>query len=125
MDEDVAKTAKAKRPPGAGANRRTEERRPYRSTALAIAGGQEFQVRTLDISRTGLCIAAPVNPPLGLRFRLRMQLGHQPKGAVTLETEVQVMHSVLASQDSGFRIGLRFTRASPDLLRAVSHYLEL
>ena len=125
MDEDVVKTAKAKPVPSAGADRRVDERKPYRSPAAAIAGGQEFPVRTLDISRSGLSIAAAINPPAGLRFRLRIRLDRQPQGAVVMETEVQVMHSVLARQDSGFRIGLRFTNASPDLLRAIANYMGL
>jgi len=109
--------------PSSGAERRVEERRPYRSSATVIAGGQELPIRTLDISRTGMCIAAAINPPPGLRFRLRMRLDRQPQGAVVLETEVQVVHSVLARQEGGFRIGLRFTQPSAELLVAIGHVL--
>lgn len=124
MDNGVAKPAPAKPAPAGGAERRVEERRSYRSTATAMAGGQAFPVRTLDISRSGLCIVAAVNPPPGLRFRLRLRLDRQPQGPVTLETEVKVMHSVLASQESGFRIGLSFTNAGPELLKAIGNFLE-
>lgn len=117
-------TAKDDPSPGSGAERRVDERRPYRSTAAVLAGGQEFQVRTIDISRSGMCIVAAINPPAGLKFRLRMRLDRQPQGAVTLETDVQVVHSVLARQESGFRIGLRFTAPSNELLNAVNHFLK-
>lgn len=109
--------------PSSGVERRVDERRPYRSSATVIAGGQELPIRTLDISRSGMCIAAAINPPPGLRFRMRMRLDRQPRGAVTLEADVQVVHSVLARQESGFRIGLRFTNPSAELLNAISHFL--
>jgi c-di-GMP-binding flagellar brake protein YcgR len=112
-------TAKDDSPAGSGAERRVEERRPYRSTATVIAGGREFQIRTLDISLSGMCIVAAINPQPNLRFRLRMRLDRQPQGAVTLETDVQVVHSVLARQESG----LRFPNPSAELLRAISHFL--
>lgn len=110
--------------PGSGAERRVDERRLFRSTAVVLAGGQEFQVRTMDISRSGMCIVAAINPPAGLKFRLRMRLDRQPQGFVMLETDVQVVHSVLARQESGFRIGLRFTSPSNELLNAVNHFLK-
>lgn len=109
--------------PSSGMERRIEERRTYRSSATVIAGVQELPIRTLDISRNGMCIAAAINPPPGLRFRLRMRLDRQPQGAVTLETDVQVVHSVLARQESGFRIGLRFINPSAELLRAIAYFL--
>lgn len=108
---------------GAGAERRIEERRPFRSSATIIAGGREFQVRTLDLSRGGLCIVAAINPQLHLRFRLRLRIDRQPHGAVTLETDVQVVHSVLVAQENGFRVGLRFLNATPQLADAVANYL--
>ncbi len=108
---------------GAGAERRVEERRPFRSSATIIAGGREFPVRTLDLSRGGLCIVAAINPQLHLRFRMRLRIDRQPRGAVTLETEVQVMHSVLVAQENGFRVGLRFLHATPQLAEAVANYL--
>lgn len=109
---------------GSGADRRVDERRLYRSTATVLVAGQEIQVRTLDVSRSGMCIVAAINPPAGLKFRLRMRLDRQPQGFVLLETEVQVVHSVLARQESGFRIGLRFTAPSQDLTTAVNHFLK-
>ncbi len=109
---------------GGGAERRVEERRPYRSTATVLAGGQEFPVRTVDISRSGLCIVAATNPQPGLRFKLRLRIDRQPQGAVTVETDVQVVHSVLARQESGFRIGLRFPSPSTELINAINHFLK-
>ncbi|RZL35561.1 MAG: PilZ domain-containing protein [Rubrivivax sp.] len=110
--------------PAGGAERRVEERLPYRSSATVIAGGQQFQIRTLDLSRSGVCVVASINPPSGLRFRIRMRIDKQPGGgAVTVETEVAVVHSVLASQLSGFRIGLRFMNPNIELTRAVEHFL--
>lgn len=111
-------------PPTATADRRVEERRTYRTTAVAVAAGQEFAVRTRDISRSGVCIVAAINPPAGLKFRLRMQLTRQPQGTASFEVEVQVMHSVFARQENGFRIGLRFVQASGDLMRAIGHFME-
>ncbi|MCE4553188.1 PilZ domain-containing protein [Roseateles cellulosilyticus] len=110
-------------PTATAAERRVEERRAYRSTATVIAGTHQFQVRTLDISRSGMCIVAAINPQPNLRFKLRMRLDRQPQGPVTVEADVQVVHSVLASQESGFRIGLRFVNPGSQLLGAVNNFL--
>lgn len=117
-------TAKVDPTPDRGADRRVDERRPFRSNAMVLAGGQEFLVRTLDISRSGMSIVAAINPQPNLRFKLRVRIDRQPQGAVTLETEVQVMHSVFARQESGFRIGLRFVNMSAELSAAVGHFLK-
>jgi c-di-GMP-binding flagellar brake protein YcgR len=116
-------TARDDLPLGSSAERRVDERRPYRTTATVIAGNNEFQVRTLDLSLSGLCIVAAINPQPNLRFRLRMRFDRQPGAAVILESEVQVVHSVLARQESGFRIGLRFIKPSDQLLKAVNNFL--
>lgn len=89
-----------------------------------MAGGHEIQVRTLDISRSGMCIVAAINPQPNLRLRLRLRLDRQPRGPVTLEADAQVVHSVLAAHESGFRIGLRFINPSPQLAQAVSNFLS-
>lgn len=113
----------APEPSPQGKERRVDERRTYRTAATIIAGGREFQVRTLDLSRSGLCIVAAINPQPNLRFRLRLRIDRQPQGPVTLEAEVQVVHSVLASHESGFRVGLRFVSPSAQLTKAIEHFL--
>lgn len=109
--------------PISGIERRVDVRRLFRTQATVIAGGREFQVRTLDLSRTGVCIVSPVNAQPELRFRLRLRIDRQPQGSITLETDVQVMNSVLASNENGFRVGLRFIQPSLQLSDAIVNFL--
>ena len=117
-------TAKAEPTPDRGAERRVDERRTFRTHATVLAGGQEFQVRTLDLSRSGMSIVAAINPQPNLRFKLRVRFDRQPQGSVTVETEVQVMHSVFSRQESGFRIGLRFLNISTELATAIANFIK-
>ncbi len=100
--------------------RRIDTRRPFRSHATVIAGGRELSVRTLDLSRSGVCIVSPVDAQPRMRFRLRLRIDCQLQGMVTFETDVQVMHSVLAASEAGFRVGLQFIQPSPQLISAIA-----
>ena len=98
---------------GGGAERRQEERRALRVAArVSLGPGQVFEVRTADVSSSGLGIVASANPKPGVTFKIEFVLPLRPSGTLNVEATVKVMHSVLARQEGGFKIGLQFLKLS-------------
>jgi c-di-GMP-binding flagellar brake protein YcgR len=106
------------------ANRRVHERKLLRVAAQVIVPGRpEVEVRTWDISAGGIAVVAAVNPPVGLKFKLRVRLPVRPAGTAALESQVEVMHSVLIKSEGGFKVGLRFVDLSSTAAAAVMQFL--
>ncbi|MFY7855817.1 MAG: PilZ domain-containing protein [Rubrivivax sp.] len=110
---------------GDGAERRREERRALRVPArVSLGPGQVFEVRTLDVSPSGLGIVASANPRPGLTFKIEFVLPMRPSGALNVEATAKVMHSVLARDQGGFKIGLQFASLSPGAEAAIQKFVN-
>jgi PilZ domain len=107
-----------------GANRREHDRRTLRTTAAVLFGAQSLEVRTLDVSESGLAISAAVNPHAGTRFRIAFSLPRRPQGYTEISAEVEVISSVLSNSDDGFRIGLRFLALGAAMRDAIVQYVK-
>lgn len=103
--------------------RRSFLRKSLRTIATVHVAGQTVRVRTLDVSVSGMAIVAAVNPPPGMSFDIEFELLVGGRGA-TVRAKAQVMHSVLSSADSGFRIGLNFLSIEPASVTAIEQYLR-
>lgn len=103
--------------------RRGSLRKSLRTIATVHVAGQTVRVRTMDISVGGMAIVAAVNPPPGMTFELEFDLLIGSR-VVTIRAKAQVMHSVLSSAESGFRIGLSFLSIDPASVSAIEQYLR-
>ncbi|MFM9917016.1 MAG: PilZ domain-containing protein [Rhizobacter sp.] len=106
-------------------NRRQHERRYLRGVATVVLSPKDsFEVRTLDISAGGMAIVAAANPRPGTTFSIQVSLPLRPKGFTAIEARVQVMHSILASDEQGFKVGLQFVSLDAPTAAAVIQYLK-
>jgi c-di-GMP-binding flagellar brake protein YcgR len=111
--------------PLAGQDRRQQERRALRGAAtVVLSPTQAFEVRTVDVSLGGMAIIALANPRPGTAFSIRFNLPAKSGAAVAIETRALVLHSVLASDGQGFKIGLRFVGPSDATSREIRRYLD-
>jgi hypothetical protein len=88
-----------------------------------LSTGQVFDVRTTDISVEGLGIVAAANPRNGTTFRIQVTLPMRPTGTTTFETTAKVVQSILAGEEDGFRIGLKFSGLTPEIEAAIRKYM--
>ena len=105
-------------------NQRQHERRSLRSVAIVtLSPTQSIEVRVLDVSVGGMAIVAAANPRPGITFTIKIPIPTRPTGAVIIEAQAQVIHSVLARDQDGFKVGLRFVDLRDDAALAIRQYL--
>ncbi|MDO9314084.1 MAG: PilZ domain-containing protein [Burkholderiaceae bacterium] len=110
-------------PPATG-NRRQYDRCYLRGVATVVLSPKDsFEVRTLDISSGGMAIVAAANPRPGTTFSIKVSLPLRPKGFTAIEARVQVMHSILASDEQGFKVGLQFVNLDTATAAAIVQFL--
>lgn len=109
-----------------GTERRAHERKPLRVQAHLLPPGQApFAVRLIDLSEGGLRIACSVNPPLMSVSTVRMPVPSADRiTSTTLEVRVQVMNSIYARSEDGFRVGLQFLDVSLANQQVIANFLE-
>lgn len=109
----------------AGTERRAHERKPLRVQAHLLPPEQPpFAVRLIDISEGGLRIACSVNPPLMSVSIIRTALPSADRLSFsTLEVRVQVMNSIYARTEDGFRVGLQFLTLSSANQALIAEFL--
>lgn len=91
---------------------------------MVVSGVSAAEVRTTDISEGGLGVAAAASPGIGSRFRIRFGLPHAGKGTLPVEAEVIVVRSILAQDEGGFKIGLRFVSMDDTGVRSVKKFVD-
>jgi c-di-GMP-binding flagellar brake protein YcgR len=107
-----------------GPERRKSERRGLRTTATILLGQtHSFEVRTVDISATGMGIVASANPKPGTVLDIRFSIPFPPNGQLPFESKARVVHSVFSSNESGFKIGLTFIDLPPNSAAAALRYV--
>lgn len=119
---------------GTPAGQNGSERRQFERRVLHVpaqlhlnAGGnttaRPMSVRTVDISLGGMAVVAPVNLREGvlLEIHFTMVLRRQP--SVDLKLKVEVMHSILARDVDGFKVGLRFVALDDWASQAIHHFV--
>lgn len=108
-----------------GSDQRKHDRRVYRTTARILFGpNQVVEVRTTDISMGGMGIVASANPKIGTTFTIHVLVPVKPEGVMPVEARVEVVHSVLASDEGAFKIGLEFKSLSAAAETALKRYFE-
>lgn len=84
-----------------------------------LADGRQVLAETLDLGKGGAAIVTDVNPPLGSRLRIRMNLPARPRGSAVFEADASVANCILAPRDGGFRVGLQFGALSAEAQAAL------
>lgn len=107
-----------------GAERRAAPRKTLRANAELLVNGQRVAVRTLDISSSGMGIAAPINPRVNQILSMLLAPPDAPRGTTRVEVAVTVVHSILRRADGEFNVGLRFAQLSPGASDLVKKYLQ-
>ena len=105
--------------------KRQHDRLSMRSTALLLLPNRaQVAVRTTDISRVGIGLAASANPPEGLVVQLRVQVPQRPAGYKDIDVQAKVVHSVFSRREGDFRVGLLFLNPSSQALSVIVDYLN-
>ena len=107
-----------------GSERRADPRKALRANAELLVEGKRLEVRTLDISTSGMGIAATINPRVNQSLSIFLAPADAPRGPARIEMPVSVVHSILTQAEGGFKVGLRFGQLSPAALDAVKKYLR-
>ncbi len=107
-----------------GPDRRVHERKKFRSTAQLLLLGRKFDVRTLDISVSGVGIICSTNPAAKTPCSIRLSLPMKSSGLRLLELQAMVVHSVFSSANDGFSVGLLFVAPSAEATDVISGYMR-
>jgi c-di-GMP-binding flagellar brake protein YcgR len=91
---------------------------------VTLSPTQSIEVRVLNVSVGGMAIVAAANPRAGIIFTIKVPIPTSPTGVVIIEARAQVIHSVLARDQDGFKIGLRFIDLRDTAAAAIRQYLE-
>jgi c-di-GMP-binding flagellar brake protein YcgR len=107
-----------------GENRRLAERKLLRGRAqLQFTGRPPMEVRTLDISASGMAVASPSNLPAAAPCALQLVLPLKT-GRFPLQVNARVVHSVFSNAEGGFKVGMQFLGVSSAMSAAITQYIE-
>ena len=105
-------------------DRRGQQRHAFHADAtVVLADGRQQLVQTLDIGKGGAAIVADFNPAAGSTLMFRVRLPARGKGSVPFESVAQVVSSILAGHEGGFRVGLQFPPLNEASLAALKGLL--
>jgi c-di-GMP-binding flagellar brake protein YcgR len=105
------------------AERRGAVRKPLHVRARLTAAGKSVEVRTFDISRSGLGIYAEFNPRNGLEVEVSCSLIKPGKEPQAFQARGRITHSVFTSDGRGFKLGMEFLHVDAASLQALSVFL--
>lgn len=96
-----------------------------RVPARVILGeSTEFEVRTSDISESGLGLVAAANPKIGTQFHVVFGVpGPTPLPSV-IKAHVTVARSILAMDEGGFKIGVFFNSLDEPSISAIKRFID-
>jgi hypothetical protein len=105
--------------------RRQVERKPLSvRVRLALAGKPEVEVRSVDISHSGMSVVVEVNLSPGTTCNLAFTLPQPDSGQHKAQVAAVIAHCTYSSKRSGFVIGLQFKGVSADLQAALARYVR-
>jgi len=107
-----------------GINRRLAERKLLRGkAALHFPDRPLMEVRTLDISTSGMAVVAPDNlPPSAtctIQFMLPLKKGRQP-----VQLSGRIVHSVFSNAEGGVKVGMQFLNVPASTTAIVKQFIE-
>ena len=103
--------------------RRGAVRKALHVRARLTSAGKSVEVRTFDISRSGLGIYAEFNPRAGLEVEVSCSLSKPGKDPQAFQARAKITHSVFTSDGRGFKLGMEFMHIDAASLQALSWFL--
>ena len=91
---------------------------------MLLPGGKPLQVHMLDISAGGFSVVASVNPRSQETCVALLTIPAMPYDSKTFEVQATIVHSTYSSIDSGFKIGLKFTKISPEAHAVITQFVN-
>jgi hypothetical protein len=102
--------------------RRTAARRALRAVVTMKSGAFVVNMRTADISPSGICLIGDQRFPVGSEWRIEFRLP-TAAGPVPITADVSVVYSVLAA-GQGWKSGLQFSRMSQEEFDVVAAFVR-
>lgn len=105
-------------------DRRRDERRLFRGGAVwAPVGQSPAQVRTVDLSASGIALVSSTNPPIGCRCRVHFYLPMREGGNKAVDLMATVARSSFSAAEGGFRVGLEFEAPDAEAMRVIKRFI--
>lgn len=109
----------------AGAERRAAIRRPLRAQAMVLLPGVPGRpCKTVDISESGICVTMAEALASGTHCLIGFELPDRQGNRKRHQARARVVHSVLASQSDGFKVGMQFREVPDPVLLAIQTYVR-
>ncbi len=100
--------------------------RHYFRTKAQLAFSQQviLTVRTVDISKGGMCVISPNNLPPQAKCKIRFMLIIPPNTQKMCEIQTQVMQSIFSNAEDGFKVGLKFGEIDAETSALLDRFLQ-
>ena len=101
------------------------ERKLWRTRAgLTLEGSGQIEVRTFDISKSGLGFIAPVNPVVRSLCVVHIRIPSPGSAGITRSISAVVVHSIFNGSEDGFRIGAQFRDLDRETILALGLFID-
>ena len=111
--------------PPKGEERRVAQRKALRGRViLSVNPKARMEARAEDISATGMGIVTDRDVRLKLECTADFQLQGRDGQFYPQSVRVRIMNATLSRERGGFRVGLLFLNATPDLKAAIESYIQ-
>ncbi|MCK6420471.1 MAG: PilZ domain-containing protein [Aquabacterium sp.] len=108
-----------------GADRRAAVRRPLRAQAMVLLPGLPGRpCKTVDISESGICVTMAEALASGTQCLVGFELPDRQGNRKRHQARARVVHSVLASNSDGFKVGMQFGEVADAALLAIQAYVR-
>ena len=109
----------------ADGERRQTERRPLSvRVRFTLAGRPEMEVRSVDISATGMSVVVDLNLALSTACSVAFSLSQADGTQYKVALSASVAHSTYSGQRMGFVTGLQFRNVPSDTQSALARYVK-
>lgn len=107
-----------------GRDLRTDLRKPLHARAWMLCDGQIVEAKTRDLNRGGISLLSPLyivkDTPLTIQFQIRLGTTYH-----VIKTQCDVVHTVVGSGGSGFKMGLKFKQVAHADRQIIATYLSI
>lgn len=105
--------------------RRDEARKSMRvRVSLSAPGRPMLEARGLEIGLSGMSLVAEANPAINALFTLGFTLLFADRSTLVVQISGSVAYCVFSSAHRGFKVGLNFKGAPPQVVAALERYMK-
>lgn len=96
----------------------------YTGAVLSLAGQPPVEVRAMNISVDGMCVAAASTMPVGAQCTVHFSLPTKTGGRQLCQVQARVVYSVF-SRSQGVKVGLHFMSPAEALVKSIDEFVRL